>query len=325
MPDDNIKCSREHCYVPGRGETCNEGHLDVNACPHFRGSKAAKSANKHDRDATSGFHFPWSGNSLGLNDFSFISGRSHPHIIGIVGPHNAGKTTLLTVQYLLLSRGNISSEHKFAGSYTFGGWENLAHYMRWKGNIPPTFPPHTSSSDKRRPGLLHLSFRQTGGSLLDLALTDAPGEWFSRWALDKNDQEAGGARWTAYNSDAFILIVDCESLVGQQRGVARESIERIAERLNAELANRPVAVVWTKSDIAVKESVKNFLQDRFANLFPDHEEFHVSVKKEGVNNRITESAFKELWRWILTRKAPSVKEFLSTPPAGDDLFLIYRG
>src|SRR5215210_4490082 len=108
MPDDNVKCSREHCYVPEHGETCNEGYLDVNTCPHFRGSKAAKSANKQDSAAAGGFHFPWSGNSLGLNDFSFISGRSHPRIIGIVGPYNAGKTTLLTVQYLLLSRGNVS-------------------------------------------------------------------------------------------------------------------------------------------------------------------------------------------------------------------------
>jgi hypothetical protein len=324
MPNDEMKCVREHCYVPGLGETCNDGHLDVNKCSNFRGHQKTRTRTVDDKAEGDGFHFPWSGNSLGLNDFSFISGRSRPRIIGVIGPQNAGKTTILTVLYLLLSRGNISEDHKFAGSYSFGGWENLAHYLRWNGSIPPTFPPHTSSADNGRPGLLHLSFHRKN-HLLDLVLTDAPGEWFSRWALDKNHKDGGGAKWTAANSDALILVVDCESLAGPNRGQARESSLRIAERLRSEIADAPVLVVWAKSDVPVKDSIKKPLESDLTKLFPDHQSLSVSAKREGDSNQITESAFRDLWRWILTSRPFSGKGTLSLKARSDDLFLMFRG
>src|SRR3712207_7219078 len=39
----------------------------------------------------------------------------------------------------------------FAGSYTLGGWENLAHSLRWQGGHGPMFPPHTSTGAVRMP------------------------------------------------------------------------------------------------------------------------------------------------------------------------------
>jgi GTPase Era involved in 16S rRNA processing len=156
-------------------------------------------------------------------------------------------------------------------------------------------------------------------------LTDAPGEWFSRWALDKNHKEGGGARWTAANSDAFILVVDCESLAGPNRGQARESLLRIAERLRSEIADAPVLVVWAKSDVLVKDSIKKSLEDDLTKLFPDHQSLFISAKREGDSNQITENAFKELWQWIFASRPFSGKDRLSLAPRSDDLFLMYRG
>jgi hypothetical protein len=157
--------------------------------------------NKDEKSqAEDAFLLPWSSNSLGIVDLQFIAGRSKPLLIGIIGPHNAGKTTLLTVLYLLLSQGWRVKGRRFVGSYTLGGWENLAHSLRWTPNQGPHFPPHTPNDAGRLPGLLHLAFRRDDGVLEDVLLTDAPGEWFERWAIDKGAPNLDGARWISSNS-----------------------------------------------------------------------------------------------------------------------------
>jgi len=187
------------------------------------------------------------------------------------------------------------------------------------------FPPHTSSFGNGRPGLLHLSFRHQDRHLLDLAITDPPGEWFSRWAVDKNDPEAEGARWIAAHSDAFVLLVDCDSLVGPQKGQARETIVRIAERLHSEKNGKPIAVVWAKSDVTLKDSIRTSLRESFERLFPQHQEFHISVIKAHGGNQITESTFQQLWQWILSSNRYLNQDRLLMPSHSDDLFFMYRG
>ena len=70
---------------------------------------------------------PWSGSVLGLTDLGFVAGRSKPIVLAVMGPHNAGKTTLLGACYLLLGRGHRPNEElRFAGSCSLAGWENVA-------------------------------------------------------------------------------------------------------------------------------------------------------------------------------------------------------
>lgn len=316
----NVKCPHPDCWAPEIA--CNLGH-DLEQCRHYKGV-ATKEGQEDAQEDT--FLLPWSGNSFGTVDLQFIAGRSKPTLIGLVGAHDAGKTTLLTTLYLLLSQGWQPKRRRFAGSYTLGGWENLAHFLRWKPDQAPSFPPHTSFNAGRTPGMLHLAFRRDDASLEDVLLTDAPGELFTRWAIDKTAPELDSARWLARHADAFLFLVDSDALSGSSRGDARTSTLTLAERLNDELDGRPVAVVWAKSDVEVKESLRDALTTRFGKLFPLRQEFRVSVQREEGKAQVTEKSFIDLLSWLLMTRRPAQTEYLPLAvQRTDDAMIAYRG
>ncbi|MFJ3483841.1 hypothetical protein ACIPL1_10745 [Pseudomonas sp. NPDC090202] len=199
-------------------------------------------------------------------------------VVGVVGPQNAGKTTLLAAWYLLIGRGVVCSEkRRFAGSYSFAGWEALAGSLRWSPRSSPNFPPHTSSRGGRAPGLLHASFRADSGDVRSYLFTDAPGEWFTKWSINRDAPDAEGARWVALHADMFLLIADRQALAGENRGSARSALQVLARRLAAERANRPVALVWTKADVSIAPEIEAAVRDSVLKLMPDAHEFFVSI------------------------------------------------
>ena len=303
------QCSRETCFWPEVG--CNLGHLDHSKCPLLSVDSTAKQDDQPPPDAVA---MPWSGGVLGLADLGFISGRRKPTVLAIMGPQNAGKTTLLAAWYLLLGRGSIrADELRFSGSCSLAGWETVASSLRWEpGPIPPSFPSHTSSRSTRVPGLLHLAFsRGRGGPSRDYVMTDAPGEWFRTWAVNREALGADGARWAAEHADAFLLVADREALAGPEKGVARTDIQLLARRLADELRGRPVALVWTKMDILLHEDTETAVRDAVLRTLPLAVEFAVSIVSEPDG---TEPGRRlvELLRWALNVRRPTVR--LPEPP-----------
>jgi hypothetical protein len=234
-------CSRPTCFVPDTG--CDLGHISLADCPAWTSrNEAATEAPKASEHGL----LPWSGRALGLSDLVFLAGRARPFVVGVVGPYNAGKTTLLAAWYLLTGRGAVCKrDRQFAGSYSLAGWESVAGSLRWTPGQPLTFPPHTSSKGGRAPGLLHLAFRECDGSRpKDFLFTDAPGEWFQKWALNRDSPEAAGAQWIADHADILLLAADRGALAGESMGTARNSIQLLARRIAAERRGRPIALVW---------------------------------------------------------------------------------
>ena len=250
---------------------------------------------------------PWSGSVLGLTDLSFVAGRGKPLVLAIMGPHNAGKTTLLGAWYLLLGRGyRPEKELRFSGSCSLAGWEVLANPLRWEpGSIPPAFPPHTSSTSARIPGLVHLAFKQDHDRRTDYVMTDAPGEWFRKWAVKRDDPDANGARWAAEHADAFLLAADREALAGSEKGATRTSIQLLARRLADELRGRPVALVWTKSDISIPNETEEAVRNAVFRVIPNAVEFSVSImtKPDGTDYA---QEFLDLLSWALSVRRPTV-------------------
>ena len=260
---------------------------------------------------------------LGLADLGFVAGRRKPIVLAIVGPHNAGKTTLLGAWYLLLGRGSKPDENcRFAGSCSLSGWEVLADSLRWEpGPFPPTFPPHTSSSSARLPGLLHLAFTQSQHHRRDYLMTDAPGEWFQKWAVNRDDEDAQGARWAAEHADAFLLVADREALAGPERGAARTGVQLLARRLAEELRGRPTALVWTKSDVSVPEKMEKAVRDIVLRALPEATEFAVSIMPRPDGSEDAQS-FLDLLNWVLSVRRSAVR--LPEPVVGDDLDPVFR-
>ncbi len=313
------KCPFAHCYAPN--VQCNLG-FKLNECPYWSESNAAEESDQ--RASPVDVPMPWEGAALGVDDLSFVTARSAPRVFGVIGPHDAGKTTLLVAWYLLINRGMRLSDRLFAGSCSFGGWENLAHWLRWPPGCGPSFPPHTSLHDKRQPGLLHLAFRTGNGMLEDVLLTDAPGEWFARWAVDRYDSAAEGARWTVQFANAFILVIDCKALAGPKRGIARSQLYDIAQRLADEKASRPVVIVWAKSDENVDAAMRTAVRDRLSDKLPQSPHFAVTIK-----NSDTPAVANALLAPLaaLLKNHPALPRPIPLLPSMEqsDAFLTYRG
>lgn len=318
------KCSKENCY-PEYG--CNyEGCAVLTDCKYYQaGTADEKEAIEEEREASEYFvRIPWTGNTFGLQDLNFLSSTSKVILIGIAGVASAGKTTFLATLYCLLRHGYTIGDYKFAGSLTIIGWENIAWYLSWKPNNEIQFPPHTSSNAGRIPGLLHISLRNSKGEKKELVFTDAPGEWFDKWTYNINDSNAKGAIWIHSHADAFLLFSDCEMLASEQLGKARKQTRLVADRLKQNLENRPLGLVWSKSDIVLDKEIKSQITNYILNSdIENYQEFETSVR-EGENGIFYENVRRTI-EWILsvlskqTNTLPGLQQFKS-----EDMFLSKR-
>ena len=311
------ECPRETCFWPDTA--CNQGHIDHSECPVLA---ADSTGERDDAVPQDGVAMPWSGGVLGLADLGFIAGTKRPIVLAIMGPQNAGKTTLLGAWYLLLGRGSVpDDELRFSGSCSLAAWEAVASSLRWEpGSIPPSFPPHTSSRSTRVPGLLHLAFARGADQRSDYVMTDAPGEWFSNWAVNRDAPDAEGARWAAEHADLFLLVADRGALAGRERGAARTDFRLLARRLADNLRGRPVALVWTKADIHIPDETEEAVRRTVCRTVPSAKEFSVSIVSDP-NETGTGLGLLELLRWVLHHRRPTLRLPQTAGDNPDPLFM----
>jgi hypothetical protein len=318
-------CSQEKCYPEEAG--CNyEGCKVLTDCKYYTGGKSGSedAVSTISDEAEYFVRIPWTGNTMGLNDLCFLSATANVILIGITGVASAGKTTFLATLYCLLRHGKKVGDYQLAGSLTLKGWENIAWYLSWKQNNEIQFPPHTSSNAGRVPGLLHLSLRNSRGEKKEVVFTDAPGEWFDRWAYNQNDVNAAGAIWIHENADAFLLFADCDMLSGTQLGIARKQTRFVADRLKQNLDGRPLGLIWSKSDIEVDEEIKQQITGHIKTSDIEHyNEFQTSVR-EGEKGVFHQNICDSI-HWILSVLAAKV----NTEPSiakhkPEDMFLSKR-
>jgi hypothetical protein len=302
------ECSLEKCYPEDTG--CCLGHTDYTECKNWRAHNQKEEPNSTDADhkaidvtTLSETPVSWTGNSFGINDTGIIAERSFVKTIGFIGPHNAGKTSLLTMIYTLLLRGDLKlgSKYAFCGSYTIEGWELLAQYLRHTNNPDrPSFPPHTTRSDMWIRGLLHAAFKKQG-CFRDILFTDAPGEWFTRWAINENSEKAGSAQWIYDAADAFVFFIDCEGLCGPDRGEIKEKMLNIAQRLGNKSDDRPVVVLWAKADKIddIHKDLKAAMSKEIKIRFSHYKEFQVSILPQTPDDPLCYKNIAGFLQWIM--------------------------
>jgi hypothetical protein len=315
------KCSHIDCIAP-QGN-CHQG-LELEECEYWGKSPIVTKKQVEQTDSTI---IGWSGRPLGLEELTLIAARNKPRVIGILGPTNAGKTTLLGMVYSHLWHGGRFGSAQFAGSVSLTGWEDITDPLRWSDEFnPPQFPLHTELSEDRQPGLFHLALRQQNGILNDWLLTDAPGEWFKRWSLNDSAPEAEGANWIAHNSNVFVLVVDCDALSSpEHRGASRVAYQNLINRLGSVRGNRPVAVAWSKIDKLAGEEQLVAIKQYLSRYLDSYQEFKVSVKSEGEEYKPTVDEFERLFEWLNVARASG--HFIQAPPAfsPEDSMLSFRG
>lgn len=287
------RCGPPNCFAH-EGESCALGNAPHTSCQRWRGEAGADSAiSSSDSQNTK---VPWSGSSLGLADLAHLTPRGRHFLIGVLGAHDAGKTTLLTACYLQLLRGQSIGEFTFTGSRTLGAWESLAAHTRFDDPIKgPAFPPHTPRGIQRVPGLLHLALRNQQDQHRDIFLTDAPGEWFTRWAIKEDAPDAEGAHWTAQHADAFMVFADCERLSGDLPVQARRDTQQLIERLSNHVGQRPVMLVWAKSDHTPNAPIRNGIRATLNKRIAQAQEFDTSTQHLGTLSLALGKVIETTW------------------------------
>ncbi|KJS35249.1 MAG: hypothetical protein VR70_16250 [Rhodospirillaceae bacterium BRH_c57] len=312
-------CSEGTCFAPDTA--CALGNPNHRTCLRWKGGNEVPSAGPGDDEQVL---LPWTGQTLGLADLSFITGRGKPLVVAIAGPESAGKTTVLASWYLLMGRGRLlGADAKFSGSYSLAGWEGIAASLCWGPGHPPSFPAHTSSRDARAPGLLHMTVRVSPERTRDLLFADAPGAWFQKWAVNADAPEAEGARWLARHADVFLIAADREALAGPKLGQARNSFQLLAKRIAAERRNRPVALLWTKGDVAVDPAMEAVIRSAVLEEMPDAEQFTTSVFSADGEGEAADG-FVSVFQWLLHARRSGARGIREPGTTTDPLFLLGR-
>lgn len=295
--------------------------MELNSCEHWRIGRAPESDSNAESSSITGTKFPWTGNVLGSSDLAYLSGTTSARLIAIMGAEDAGKTSLLAAMYLLLGRGVRPAKASFAGSLTLEGWENIASSLRWSSPQGPSFPPHTSSGAGRHPGLLHLKMADHIGQS-HLLFADAPGEWFARWATHCDATDAAGAKWLESVADVLVVVADSSALAGPGVGVARARLFELLRRVGAVRGGRPMALVWTKSDVNVAEATVLAVQEMANRTLGPHQVFRVSMHPPASGEpRNQGQGLVELFEWFLTVRDQGLGDSVATP-SGHELYKI---
>lgn len=289
------RCSHSNCFAHD-GEQCYMGELDHEECASWIKDEQVNNSsnNSGERDAPS--RVSWSSSSLGSVDLTAIYQQSPSILIGLLGAHNTGKTTFLAANYLQLISGDSYSSGGFCSSFTLGAWESISSWARINNdNQLPSYPPHTPRGMERNPGILHLGLKPDEGKVKNIFLTDAPGEWFTRWAIDSNLMEAEGAKWTADHSDAYLIFADCEKLCGEDRSTARRELRTIIERLGEVVGTKPTILIWAKSEHQPPDGIKRAIQRALADNLPQATELEVTVKEPSTFKSALDALLVAAW------------------------------
>lgn len=312
------RCSNSNCFVHD-GEQCCMGELDHKQCSSWNSDEQVDSTNEqlNERDILS--RVSWSSSSLGSADLMTIYHQAPSILIGLLGAHNTGKTTFLAANYLQLISGIGFSSGGFCSSFTLGAWESIASWSRINNDKQlPSYPPHTPRGIERNPGILHIGLKSEEGKVKNIFLTDAPGEWFTRWSINADSIEAKGAKWTAEQSDAYLIFADCEKLSGDDRSTARRELRTIIERLGEVVGKKPAILIWAKSEHKPPEGIKRAIQRALADNVPHAAELTVTVTEPISFHKALDSLLSASWH-------PPKRQKITEPVIKNTPFHAFRG
>jgi double-GTPase-like protein len=246
-----LKCSNQECRVAETGK-CVEG-LPLEECPHYGGNGEVKEpASDTSRDPAEGANrqeglsLP-SGERLSIADASAVLRVGETRVVAIIGPTEAGKTSLIASLYDLFQIGPVA-KLEFARSRTLPALEQACHHARAVSQRATPYTERTPLSSGV--GFYHLGLRNPANSaLIDLLLADRPGEDY-RSAADDPSVCTGFVE--VLHADSISILVDGNRLADTSaRHNVQSEIQMILQGLvdgDAVRSGQQVAFVLTKLD-----------------------------------------------------------------------------
>lgn len=264
MAQTSVMCANPECRVAETAK-CIEG-VDLNACPHYgKPAKVASDTIGATPPAVQPFRFH-PGEYLALPEATAILLRYPSRVISVIGPSDAGKTSLIAALFELFHQ-NRGGSIRFAGCRSLFAFERACFHSRiTSAGLKPTHE-HT----RRGPAnYYHLCLtEQAGPSRVDLLLADRAGEEYSEAADRPVVASDFPEMWRA---DTITLLVDGGRLTDPaQRFDVIPNLKLMLGRFAelGQLWNRPqLACVLTKLDV-VRDKGAAWPSEQLARLKDD--------------------------------------------------------
>jgi hypothetical protein len=196
-----------------------------------------------------------------LDEAEAIVRRSPARLLSILGPHDAGKTSMMASFFLQIASGQYGAfPYRFASSRTLYGFQDLVERVnKWSGKAGEPIVGRTPKEDTPDAGrFLHLGLRPRDlgdDRHVDVLLSDVPGEWVEEWSR-RADEDARRRLSFVRRSDGFMVVVDAYKLL--DRAVSRMEDARIGALIRRIAAEAPpqdrrpaLALVFAKIDRVV--------------------------------------------------------------------------
>lgn len=240
-------CANEDCNAGVDGK-CVEGYA-LDECPHVTRMSVDDIEEVEEEPAPQEQAAVLNlalGDALDRAEASTLQCRRVSRAIGIIGPNDAGKTSLVASVYDLLQGGPVSGVG-FAGSSTLIGFEKICHDARTASRRGT---PHTERTTAGADAtFFHLDLREDWAEIVSLFIGDRSGEDYLAAA---DDLSRAGEFFELRRADVVTLLVNGEHLVSSEhRHEAKAVTPQIVGALVEAGVFRPgcrLAIVLTKED-----------------------------------------------------------------------------
>lgn len=277
-----LQCANPDCKVSAGGK-CIEGFANSATCPQFGKALVVVDVAEPIKSEPARLGIPLSlAEALTLAEAEQAIRHKPCNVVAIVGPHDAGKTSLIASIYDLLQKGPLGS-YRFAGSDTLYAFERACHDSR-------------RASQRDRP---HMERTKLGEvTFFDLALFDATCSRKHRALLANRagedyvntlaDPDLAGGYAELGRADTITVLADGEKLLGGERHLARREMRLTLRAFLEANATKPwqrLAIVLTKID-AIRSD-----EEKGADALGYFDELVNTIRAETVSQFIEVKAF----------------------------------
>lgn len=266
MATQPLTCTNSDCNLASNGQ-CVEGY-EVAECPHAGRISLDDIPQEEEPAPPTQLPPPTialaSGAALERDVASILQRQRTSRAIGLIGPNDSGKTSLIAGVYDLLQEGPVSGV-AFAGSATLIGFEKVCHLAR---AVSRRVVPHTERTSRGADAtFFHLDLHQDGQGTTSLFIGDRSGEDY----LAATDQVSQAEQFFEIRrADCVTLLVNGEHLADPAlRHEVRAATPQIVDALIEARAIREgcrLAIVLTKKDSVVASPHAERVQKDFDGL-----------------------------------------------------------
>ena len=266
MATQQLTCGNTDCSLASDGK-CVEGY-EIGECPHTE-SLSLEDIPEAEESSTPLVQPETtialaSGEALDREDASVLQRRNVSRSIGLIGPNDAGKTSLIAGFFDLFQMGDLAGV-KFAGSSTLIGFERVCHLARVVSQISV---PHTERTSRgAEPTFFHLDVYQEQNGLISVFISDRSGEDY----LAVNDQLSQADQFFEIRrADCITLLVNGAQLADSKlRHEVKATTPQIVDALIEAGAIRKgcrLAIVLTKKDSVMASTNRERVERDFNGL-----------------------------------------------------------